>query len=140
MLIILICKKSNIDRWFHAIQVNAFIRFALLIAIFIIMIVLFILNFEYDVLFLLVSAVAIFIVGLSIWPTIIKLYNNTIGMISVHDLMNGLISINCAMYDLDLEELRDAIRTVSIENGIDVKPFEQNESNEKLEYSHKVSF
>ena len=66
----------NIDQWFSIAQKNVKIRYIILLMHLIRTLTAFILNFEYDIIFLLSSVTVFFIVGLSILLTLFKIYYN----------------------------------------------------------------
>jgi len=123
-IVLLMCRKLRLNQWFSAIQRNITLKLVLLIIILMFLVIATILNFEYEAAFLLVSAGAIIAVALPLWPVLMKIYHNAIGMISVHDLKNSLISLGIIMQDMrkleDLEVLKEHIKRISKDFGVDL--------------------
>jgi len=127
-LVLLMCRKFKFDQWFNAIQRNIALKLVLIAIVFIFVIIISILNFEYDVLFFLVSTGALIVVGLPLWPILMKVYHNALGMISVHDLKNSLLALGITMQDIDdIEVLKARVKRLSKDFGMDLSQLDDSE-------------
>jgi len=140
--VLLMCKKFKLSQWFSAIQRNVLLKLSLLIIILIFLIIASILNFEYEVIYLLISAGAIIVAGLPLLSVLMKIYHNALGMVSIHDLKNSLISLAIVMKDADdAEVIKEEIRRISKDFGVDVSRIEnvERERKEGLEREEKMT-
>ena len=118
--VILVSKKLKLNQWFHALQINHVLRQIVFISALLLLIVAFVSNFEYQLTFLLFFTMALVFVVIVLWPIFIKLYHDSIGIISIHDLKNRLLSATIAATRTnDPDEIRKLLNDLSQEFGID---------------------
>ena len=131
-LVLLMCRKFKLNQWFSAVQRNIVLKLVLLAIILIFLIIVSILNFEYDVIFLLVSAGALIAIGLPLWPVLMNIYHNALGMISVHDLKNSLLALSFEMQEIDdFDVFKERFKRLSKNFGMDLS------RSEDLDIKHK---
>ena len=119
--VVFACRKLKLNQWFHALQINTVMRLILFLLALLILLVVFILNFEYQLTYLLFFATAIVFVVAVLYPIFIKLYHNFIGIISVHDLKNSLLSVAITISDMDdPKEIKKIFGKFSKDFGMDV--------------------
>ena len=117
--VIFVSKKFKLSQWFHALQINHVLRLIVFILALLLLIVLFILNFNYQLTYFLFFTMAIVFVLIVLYPILLKLYHNSIGIISVHDLHNSLLSATIAATRTnDPDEIRKLLYNLSKEYGI----------------------
>ena len=118
---VFVCKKLKLNQWFYALQINPVLKLGVFILALLIFVALFILNFEYRFTYLIFFALAILFVLVSLFPIFIKLYNNSIGLISVHDFKNSLLSTAIAIASTDdINEVRRLFSEHAKAFGMDV--------------------
>ena len=134
IFIFLICRTLKLNQWFNAVMRNVVLKAVLLVAILIFTTVANILNFGYGLIALLSLVIIIAIIGLPLLFALRKIYYNAIGIISVHDLKNSLLALGIAMEGIDdIETLKNQVRSISKEFGMDLSQLENYEG--KLEKS-----
>jgi len=138
--ILLICKYVKLNKWFNAIQANIVLKQILFIATLIVLVVFFVWNFEYEVTYLLFFILIFSLIGLALFPIIMKLYYQTIGMISVHDLKNNLLSIGIAMENMDdINVLKDKFREHAKQFGMDLSQLDFSKTEDALDQMELVN-
>jgi len=135
MVLILICTKFKLNQWFYALQINAVLKLMFCVVFFLLLIVVFILNFEYHITYFIFFTTTIFLTGITLFPIITKLYHHSIGMISVHDLQNSLLSMGIAMENTDnIEDVRKMIRKHSKKFGMDLSQLDKKKFEDELNH------
>lgn len=96
-LMLFVGKRFKLNQWFNTIQKNIILKMNLLILVLLFITIASVLNFNYEPVFLLIFTASIICVELALLPIMLKLYHNNIGIISVHDLKNSLLSTGIAI-------------------------------------------
>ena len=122
-----VCLKLKPNRWFYTLQINVVLRLVLFVAALILLIIIFLLNFEFNIFQTLFFTTTIIGIGIVTYPIVLNLYHNTIGIISVHDLINCLLSVAYAIFNLDdpkkiKEIFNEFLRDIGLDFGqLDIK-------------------
>ena len=124
LIMILLCRKLNINSWFNIIQKNIVLKLISIAIILISDIILFILNFEYDLLFLLSSSVFIIIFVISIFTILKKFYYNLQSGFIANKLTNSLFSLETTILDKEnvdnTEFIKAELQRISLGMGLDI--------------------
>lgn len=135
VLVILISKKFKLHQWFHAITRNTILKLIVITLTLIVFIINVVANFEHQLLYVILFAVFILLISLGLFPILVQLYQNTIDMISVHDLKNTLLSTGIAIQDeTDIEAVKTHFRELSKAFGMDLSELDKQKLNDELEY------
>jgi len=138
--IFLIYRYVKLNKWFNAIQVNIIMKQILFIVTLIVLVVFFVWNFEYEITYLLFFILIFSLVGLALFPIIMKLYYQTIGMISIHDLKNNLLSIGIAMENMDdINVLKNKFREHAKQFGMDLDQLDFSKTENALDQMELVN-
>lgn len=138
--VIFICKTFKLSQWFYALQVHVVLKLILSVLFLICWVVAFILNFESQLSYLLFFTMAIISIGIVLFPILMQLYYNSIGIISLHDLKNSLLSTAIAMKQTNNpEEILNLFARHSKEFGIDVSQLEMTKVDDELDYMDKMN-
>ena len=135
-----ICKNFKWNKLFYAIHANVILKLTLFIFAFLILIVMFALNFEYYIVHLIFLTLGILLVGLAIFPIIVQLYRNAIDIISVYDLKNDLLSMSIAMKNMnDPEEIKQMYYEFANEFDVDVSKLDVSKAENELVYMESMN-
>ncbi|MCL1989856.1 MAG: GHKL domain-containing protein [Defluviitaleaceae bacterium] len=138
--VLLICKYAKPNKLFNAIQANLMLKQILLILTFIFLMIAFIMNFEYGITYLLISLTGFFLIGLALIPLIMKLYRQSLGMMSVHDLKNNLLSIGIAMENMhDIDVLKHKFREHAKQFGMDLAQLDLAKTEHALDQMERIN-
>ena len=139
VLVILACKKLKLNQWFTAVKRNIVLKLVLLIIFLVFVVASSILSYEYDVMFFLVSTGAVIAIGLPLWPVLMNIYKNSLGMIAVHDLKNSLIALEIAMQDMtDIGVLKEEVRHIAKSVGVDMSYLDNAEAEYEKELENEI--
>jgi hypothetical protein len=84
----------------------------------------FFINFENQFMFFLLSAIIIILVLIALFPILTKIYQNTLGLISFHDLENRLLSAAITTSNMnDPQEIKKIYYEISKDFGVDASKF-----------------
>jgi len=135
VLVCLISRKYKMNKWFNAVSKNIILKLIAIILILIVLVTSVILNFEYQFLYVFLFAVIILLIGLALFPILMQLYYNTIGMISVHDLKNSLLSTGIAIQnETDIEVVKEHFRELSKAFGMDLSQLDEQKFEDELKH------
>ena len=140
ILISVVSRKFKLNQWLNALTRNIVLKLMIIVLTFIILIIGVSLNFEYQLLHLVFFAIVILLTGLALFPILMQLYHNTIGMISVHDLKNSLLSIGIAIQnETDAEIIKQYFRAHSKAFGMDLSQLDNQKLYNKLDHKEKMT-
>ena len=141
-ILIGICKKFKLNKIFNAVQALTALKLVLFFLALLILFFFFIVNFEWSIPYFLLFALVSILIGLALSPVLIKLYYQSIGMISVHDLKNSLLSMGVTMDDMDFSTFKEKFKTMSKQFGMDLKQLDisrlEAEMDDEKRMTHKV--
>lgn len=138
-IMITICHKFKLNKIFNAIQAKIVLKLILFIFALIMLIVVFIMNFEQSIpyfLFFILITVAFILV---LFPIFTKLYYQSIGMVSIHDLKNSLLSLGVAMDDMDFEQFKEKFKILSKQFGMDLSQLNASKLETELDYEEHMT-
>lgn len=134
-----LCKNLKLHQWFYALQINVVLKLTLFIVFLIIIIVAFFTNYENHIPYYLFFSIAVVLVGLVLVPILMTLYYKVIGMISVHDLHNSMLSLGLIINDIDDPQvIKDKFKIHAKEFGMDLSQLDFTHIQDVREYGEKM--
>ena len=95
--VIFTCKKIKLNQWLYALQVNVALRLILSKLMILTLCIAFVINANPSLTFFLLFTFVIVLFGIALFPVIVQIYHHAIGIISLHDLINGMRGTGSAM-------------------------------------------
>jgi len=133
------CKKFKLNRLLYALQMNIVLKLILSIISLLILITLFFLNFNHHFLHYLYFSIVAVLIGIVLIPLLLTTYQKVIGLISVHDLHNSLLSMGIMIEDIDDPELIKAkFKTLSKEFGMDLNQLDFSGIENECDYGQQM--
>ena len=133
IFMLLICKKFDIRQLLYIIQKNNTTKLILISLSLIFIVVLFIINFEYDILFLLFSIAILLVFGLPMLSVLLKLYHNEQKVIFLHDVKNKLLSLFTVTKDVDdAKVIKQHLESTAKEFDIDLNQLDHDKLKENV--------
>jgi hypothetical protein len=134
-----LCNKLKLHQWFYALQINVVLKLKLFIVFLIIIIIAFFINYENHVPYYLFFSVAVLLISVVLIPMLMTLYYKVIGMISVHDLHNSMLSLGLIIDDIDDPQvIRDKFKLHAKEFGMDLSQLDFTHIQDVREYGEKM--
>lgn len=134
-----LCKKLKLHQWFYALQTNVVLKLTLFIVFLIIIIIAFFINYENHVPYYLFFSIAVLLIGVILIPILMTLYYKVIGMISVHDLHNSMLSLGLIIDDIDDPQIiKDKFKIHAKEFGMDLSQLDLTHIKDVREYGEKM--
>ena len=116
-----VCRKFNWNKHFYAIHANIVLKLILFIFASVFLTILSILNFEYQIMHFLSFLLLILLVGLVLFPVMMKIHQYRIKSISTHDAINSLLSTAVSMIgETDPEVMRNLFKKHASDLGVDL--------------------
>ena len=119
-----LCKLFKWYRLFHAVRANIILKLILAILSLAFLVMMFILNFEFDFLYILSSTMAIVLLGVVLSPLFITTYQKVTGIISTDDLKTNLFITALDMIEeSDPKMMYQIYAELAKQYGVDVASF-----------------
>lgn len=133
ILILLVSRKVKLNQLFNALIRNVVLKLIVVILALIALAINAILNFDDQLLHGFFFAMSIIFIGLALFPIFVQLYHNTIGIISVHDLKNSLLSTGLAIEDeADIDVVKNKFRELAKQYGMDLSQLNSKKFDDQL--------
>jgi len=133
--IIFVCKKFKWHSLFNRIQSDTVLKLIFYMLSLILLMATFILNFEYQFSYFLFFVIAVVLIGLALFPVMVKLYQDRVKVISTHDSINSLLSTALSMMgETDPEAIKDAFKQHANDLGVDLNQLDMSNTYDELDY------